>query len=202
MLIGQSNANAGLAIALDRKLTEQNRPHTIGNRYWGGYAIESWMLEDGTRGALYEPTIEAFTIAVDKALRAGKPIAFFSVIWFQGEADVYPMRYPSYESRLRPLLAALRQTVRTQWPTMPEVVFSISKPYDKEAQFQTAIESIGRAIDNVALDPAMKACAFETRDIPRIDTVHIDNNLDVGSVDQWRVAERAIACARRAARRC
>jgi len=201
LLTGQSNANTGLAGALSRTLTGQGINNWLGHYYIGGNPIDQWIDENGNLGRTWAPMIRTFDRAILQASTSGAPLNGLTIVWFQGESDVYPNTYPLYGARLRQLINAFESHAEKNWPTIPEPAFALALPEFKDPKWSTGLEAVRGAISSIANESA-NVCAFETRDINRIDVVHIPNYPRAGSPEQFVVAERALACGRIAANRC
>ena len=201
LLAGQSNANTGLAAALRKSLSEQDLNYFLGHHYVGGRPINSWILEDGTPGPIWAPMMRAFDTVIGQSIQSEQPISALTFVWFQGEADVYPAQYPLYKPRLAQLIKAIQTHAEVNWPNVPAPAFSIAMPENILPRFRAPMDSIRESIKTTA-DETANVCAFDTKDIRRVDAVHIVNIPGVGSQEQFTVAQRALACGRAAANRC
>jgi len=201
LLAGQSNANTGLIAALGRTLTARGTPNWPGNHRVDGNPIRQWISQDGTVGPAWSPMIRTLDLAIQRATNSGEPLNGLTFVWFQGESDVSPTDHLLYEARLRQLINAVQTHAKDNWTSVPEPAFAVAMPEYKDERVREGIESVRRAISTVANDSA-NVCAFDTRDINRYDLVHIPNYPGAGSPEQFKVAERALACGRIAANRC
>ncbi|MFK7962395.1 MAG: sialate O-acetylesterase [Burkholderiaceae bacterium] len=201
LLAGQSNANTGLAAAMRKSLSAQDLNYFFGHHYVGGRPINSWMLEDGTPGPIWAPMMRAFDTVINQSIRSEDNISALTFVWFQGEADVYPAQYPLYKPRLGQLIQAIQAHAEVNWPNVPAPAFSIAMPENILPRFRAPMDSIRESIKTTA-DETANVCAFDTKDIRRVDAVHIVNIPGIGSQEQLAVAQRALACGRAAANRC